>query len=130
MVDAVGSALVNGLRGGSRCRHLNPETVSGELELDHGNLITNSVLPAIAATTRVRPTRSLPVSMSSTTAPLTGVERNDIAPICPYCETELAEIHTRKVRRGRFGIGRGFVFFCSHCRKVLGHGTQWYPFPG
>jgi len=31
---------------------------------------------------------------------------------------------------GRFGVGRGFVFFCPQCRKVLGFGTQWYPFPG
>ena len=32
--------------------------------------------------------------------------------------------------RGIFGMGRGFVFFCPHCRKVMGFGTQWYPFPG
>ena len=70
------------------------------------------------------------MSAESTTAPLTGVKRDDIAPVCPHCEAELAEIYTRKVRRGPFGIGRGFVFFCPHCRKVLGHGTQWYPFPG
>jgi len=70
------------------------------------------------------------VKRQSTAPPLTGVKRDDVAPICPYCEAELAEIYTRKVRGGPFGIGRGFVFFCPHCRKVLGHGTQWYPFPG
>jgi len=70
------------------------------------------------------------VTTAAKAAPLTGVKRDDIAPICSYCDAELAEIYIRKVRRGPFGIGRGFVFFCPHCRKVLGHGTQWYPFPG
>jgi hypothetical protein len=27
-------------------------------------------------------------------------------------------------------VGRGFVFFCPHCRKVIGFGAQWFPFPG
>ncbi|MDH3301616.1 MAG: hypothetical protein OES24_14020 [Acidimicrobiia bacterium] len=51
-------------------------------------------------------------------------------PVCPYCEAELPEIYLRKPRRGLFGMGRGFVFFCPYCRKVLGLGSQWYPFPG
>jgi uncharacterized protein with PIN domain len=59
----------------------------------------------------------------------TVVKREDLVPVCPHCESELPEIHAHKPR-GSFGIGRGFVFFCPHCRKVLGFGTQWYPFPG
>ena len=47
----------------------------------------------------------------------------------PHCETELPEIYMRKPQ-GPFGVGRGFVFFCPHCRKVMGFGTHWYPFPG
>lgn len=58
------------------------------------------------------------------------VRRKDIVPICPHCEAELPEIYSRKPGRASFGMGRGFVFFCPHCRKVLGFGTQWYPFPG
>jgi len=61
--------------------------------------------------------------------PCTAVRREDVVPVCPYCEAELPEFHMRKAR-GPFGVGRGFVFFCPHCRKVMGFGTQWYPFPG
>lgn len=60
---------------------------------------------------------------------LPGVRRDDVTPVCPHCETELPEVHVRKVH-GPFGIGRGFVMFCPSCRKVLGTGTQWYPSPG
>lgn len=62
--------------------------------------------------------------------PFTVVRSDDLVPICPHCEAEVPEIYARRPR-GSFGIGRGFVFFCPHCRKVLGCGTQWYPFvPG
>ena len=69
------------------------------------------------------------MSARTVTAPCTAVRRDDVVPICPHCEADLPEIHLRKLR-GAFGIGRGFVFVCPHCRKVLGSGTQWYPFPG
>jgi len=61
--------------------------------------------------------------------PCVAVRRDDLVPVCPYCETQLPEIHFRKPQ-GQFGVGRGFVFFCPSCRKVMGFGTQWYPFPG
>ena len=57
------------------------------------------------------------------------VRRDDLTPICPHCEAEVPEIYAQK-SRGNFGMGRGFVFFCPHCRKVMGFGAQWYPFPG
>ena len=72
------------------------------------------------------------VAMSTPVAakPSTVVRREDLDPICPHCEAEVPEIYVRRPK-GSFGIGRGFVFFCPHCRKVLGFGTQWYPFiPG
>lgn len=62
-------------------------------------------------------------------ARFTAVHRDDVVPVCPHCDAELSEIHLRKLRRP-FGIGRAFVFLCPHCRRVLGSGTQWYPFPG
>lgn len=57
------------------------------------------------------------------------VRRDDLVPVCPQCEADLPEIHMRKLKGG-FGVGRGFVFFCPNCRKVMGFGAQWYPFPG
>ena len=52
-------------------------------------------------------------------APWTLVDRDDLTPLCPHCEGELAEVH----RRGTgfpLGQGRTLVYFCPHCRKVLG----------
>lgn len=69
------------------------------------------------------------MSARAMTGQCVAVRREDVVPVCPYCEAELPEIHVRKPR-GPFGIGRGFVFFCPECRKVMGAGTQWYPFPG
>jgi hypothetical protein len=57
------------------------------------------------------------------------VRTNEVLPICPHREAELPKIYSRKPK-GPFGMGRGFVFFCPSCRKALGFGTQWYPFPG
>jgi len=43
--------------------------------------------------------------------------RDDITPLCPFCTTELHTIHMRALR----GIlGKRYVYFCAHCRKVLG----------
>lgn len=61
--------------------------------------------------------------------PCTAVRREDLLPLCPNCEEELPEIYMQKLR-GPFGVGRGFISFCPHCRKVIGFATQWYPFPG
>jgi hypothetical protein len=69
------------------------------------------------------------VTAPETTAPCVVVRRDDVVPICPFCETDLPEIHMRKLRRG-FGMGRGFIFICPNCRKVIGSSAQWYPFPG
>ena len=69
------------------------------------------------------------VGSQTMTNPCTAVRRDDLVPVCPYCETELPEIYLRKPK-GPFGVGRGFVFFCPHCQKVMGFGAQWYPFPG
>ena len=43
--------------------------------------------------------------------------KDDVDPICPYCEKVLRTIWIRELR-GFFG--RRYVYFCSHCRKVLG----------
>ena len=69
------------------------------------------------------------VNAETMAGPCTAVRRDDVVPICQHCETELPEIYMRKLA-GPFGVGRGFVFSCPQCRKVLGFGTQWYPLPG
>jgi hypothetical protein len=44
-------------------------------------------------------------------------ERYNIQPVCPHCKTELAQIWFHQLS----GIlGKKYVYFCSHCRAVLG----------
>ena len=38
-------------------------------------------------------------------------------PICPHCEKE---IHTLQAKRIQSQLGVRYVYFCEHCRKVLG----------
>ncbi|MDH4217716.1 MAG: hypothetical protein OEY18_00510 [Candidatus Aminicenantes bacterium] len=45
------------------------------------------------------------------------VEKNDITPICPHCNTLLNTIAFRELRRF---FGRRYIYFCSGCQKVLG----------
>jgi hypothetical protein len=53
----------------------------------------------------------------------TIVVRDDLVPLCPHCEQELPAVHVR--RRGvPLFQGRTIVFFCPHCRKVLGFGQE------
>lgn len=52
-------------------------------------------------------------------APWALIDRVDLSPICPHCDTELTEVY----RRGfgfPLGQGRTLAFFCPHCRKILG----------
>jgi len=43
--------------------------------------------------------------------------RDDIQPLCPHCCEELRTLWMQLVR----GIlGKRYVYFCPHCRKVLG----------
>ncbi len=50
-------------------------------------------------------------------------ERQDLLPICPHCEKELREVY-RKSRGAGIFVGRNNVFFCPHCRKILGFGQS------
>lgn len=51
--------------------------------------------------------------------PFAVVEREDLIPLCPHCGSELPEVYARK-RGTPLAQGRTTVFFCPHCRKVLG----------
>lgn len=53
--------------------------------------------------------------------PFTVVKREDLSPICPHCGQELTEVYMR-ARGVPFIQGTNVVFFCPHCRKVLGFG--------
>jgi hypothetical protein len=44
-------------------------------------------------------------------------EKYDMLPICPHCKTELRIVSYQELR----GIlGKRFIYFCEHCRAVLG----------
>ena len=53
------------------------------------------------------------------TGPFVIVDRKDLAPVCPHCEKDLREVY-RQSRGAGLIVGRNCVFFCPHCRKVLG----------
>ena len=43
--------------------------------------------------------------------------RNDVTPLCPFCDVELHTVHMRELAGV---LGKRFIYFCSRCRKVLG----------
>jgi uncharacterized protein with PIN domain len=54
-----------------------------------------------------------------TDKPFTVVKREDLSPVCPHCEREITEVYSR--RKGVALIqGQEVVYFCPHCRKILG----------
>ena len=38
-------------------------------------------------------------------------------PICPHCEKKLNSVNCRKIKSG---FGARYLYFCDHCKKVLG----------
>lgn len=47
------------------------------------------------------------------------VKRDDIAPICPYCDIGLKDIYYQEKGPG-FIASKTTIYFCPHCNKVLG----------
>jgi uncharacterized protein with PIN domain len=45
------------------------------------------------------------------------VEKNDVTPICPHCNTQLTAIAFRELRAT---LGKRYIYFCPNCQKVLG----------
>jgi len=37
--------------------------------------------------------------------------------VCPHCEQEISTLNARKIKSP---LGVRFIYFCNHCRKVLG----------
>jgi predicted SprT family Zn-dependent metalloprotease len=48
------------------------------------------------------------------------VDAKESVPICPYCEKQLTTIE--KINQGL--LEQSVVYFCPHCKKVLGIGYQ------
>ena len=44
-------------------------------------------------------------------------ERNDVTPLCPHCDHGVVTIHYRCLSAF---LGRRYVYFCPHCKKILG----------
>jgi len=49
--------------------------------------------------------------------------REDIAPVCPFCNKELEEVYMKAKGLGLWA-GKNLVYFCPHCSKVLGFGQS------
>ena len=45
-------------------------------------------------------------------------ERDDLVPVCPYCEKELDRLLARLLSASF--LSRRLVYCCPHCKKVLG----------
>ncbi|MEJ2382976.1 MAG: hypothetical protein P8Y54_01105 [Xanthomonadales bacterium] len=45
------------------------------------------------------------------------IETTTETPVCPHCEKLLTRVLAHKAK-SRLGVR--FIYFCSHCRKVLG----------
>lgn len=56
-------------------------------------------------------------------APFNVVKRDDLTPICPHCSETLPEVYIRTKGLG-FVEAKNVMFFCPHCRKVLGFGQS------
>ncbi len=44
-------------------------------------------------------------------------ERSDVTPLCPHCGERIEKLWYRRLSGF---LGKRYVYFCPHCRKVLG----------
>jgi len=51
--------------------------------------------------------------------PFQAVRREDLDPVCPYCNEQITEVYY-KAKGPALLFPRTAVYFCPHCRKVLG----------
>ena len=56
--------------------------------------------------------------------PFQAVRREDLDPVCPHCDEPIAEVYYKAKGPGWFFFPRNAVYFCPHCRKVLGLGQS------
>ena len=48
---------------------------------------------------------------------ITAAEKHDVKPICPHCKTEITNVWYQELAGF---LGKRYLYFCSHCRAVLG----------
>jgi hypothetical protein len=56
--------------------------------------------------------------------PFTIVRREDLDPLCPHCHKSLSEVYYKARGPGWFFFPRTAMYFCPHCRNVLGLGQS------
>ncbi|UCE06277.1 MAG: hypothetical protein JSW07_22315 [bacterium] len=44
-------------------------------------------------------------------------EKYDQLPVCPHCKAEINRVYFQELRGF---LGKRYIYFCSHCRSVLG----------
>ncbi|RPH92020.1 MAG: hypothetical protein EHM72_18045 [Calditrichaeota bacterium] len=44
-------------------------------------------------------------------------EKNDLYPLCPQCKAEIKVVWYRQLESF---LGKRYIYFCPHCRSVLG----------
>ncbi len=71
----------------------------------------------------IRSQRGPSLSQEQIKPELKLTEREDLVPVCPYCEASLNEIYTR-TKGIPFISADNTVYFCPHCLKVLGFGKS------
>ncbi len=55
--------------------------------------------------------------MPATSEPIRIREDSGKTPLCPHCEKEISTLNARRIKSP---LGVRFIYFCDHCRKVLG----------
>ena len=45
------------------------------------------------------------------------IKKQEVHPICPHCDVQLESLWFRELLGM---LGRRYIYFCPHCRKVLG----------
>lgn len=45
------------------------------------------------------------------------ISKEDVQPICPHCQQSFGTIFFKELRGF---LGKRYIYFCSHCHKVLG----------
>jgi DNA-directed RNA polymerase subunit M/transcription elongation factor TFIIS len=91
------------------------------IEIPEYALDTNKV-PSIK-TKKKKNAEETTIKVSHEEVKLNIIEREDIWPICPYCEKELCEINAISKGWGLY-FAKNTVFFCPFCHKVLGFGQS------
>jgi uncharacterized protein with PIN domain len=56
--------------------------------------------------------------------PFNPVRRDDLEPVCPHCNKQITEVYYKAKGPGWFLFPRTAIYFCPHCRKVLGLGQS------